>query len=46
MNELKYWFTFLDRINEYGATLSKLTNKDVSSIVIFAKRQTQGLVVI
>lgn len=42
INELKYWFTSLDRINESGATLSQLTKEDVSSIVVYCDASDTG----
>lgn len=35
MNEFKYWFIFLDRINEFGVILSQLIKEDVSFIVVY-----------
>lgn len=42
MNELKYWFTSLDGINESGATFSQLTKEDVSSIVVYCDASDTG----
>lgn len=35
MNEFKYWFIFLDGINEFGVILSQLIKEDVSFIVVY-----------
>lgn len=42
VNKIKYWFKSLGRKNESGATLSKLTKEDDSSIVVYCDTSDPG----